>query len=942
MKKGWLIIIALLVTTAMFANSVTLAPRRTNAQTSNRYEVVHWSENFESGATGWVHYDGAVSPSQWHVYNAGGTQGNVWWMGDPNLAQGANIGGYHDNQYLVLDTPARTVSAANTNLTFKMRYNVEDPAGATAPYNGWDAINVRVSTNNGQTWTPITGTPAYNMTSSYAFGFQHNEGPNIPGWGGVLTTWTNCTFNLSSYVGQNVKIRFAFASDPAYATGDAPAMFGVMIDDIAFADYTNGGVADGQMTWNSLVPLGGDLWHIAAQADAPSPTNVMRNQNASGSYNPNMMNYLVSPPIQLPASGDIRADFMIKGLFTDANTFPEVDYFGWEITVNDGVTWFAMSNPYGTPGGMNYVYSDAPDMWASMTESYSLDGFISDYSGQTIKLRWFFRSDADAPNGTGIMIDDVVIYNDVYIAAPTNLQATATGSSVVLNWSAPGGGGGGEPGWLHYDSGENSDSIGTGAAADFDVAAKWDPAGTYGIDPWVGMNITKIKFWPNEVNCQYAVRVWTGSANNLVVDQAVTSPVNNAWNEIVLTTPFTIPAGTRVMAGYRCNTTAGYPAGVDAGPQVEGYGNMMRFQGNWTTLSALAPTLTYNWNIQVYVEDAAGREYILGQLPQNDQFATGTLASTGTSRQDRDVTAYKVYRNEVFVAEVAGTVLTYTDTNVAGGLQTYTVTAMYGTNESEPSNAATVFVTPTGYAELNHDDGSASMGYSVGATKQMAVKYAHTNPVYVRYAKVFVHTVNTAGIIIRVWDTTGANGMPGTQLIQFQYPAASVVQGWNYIALPDVLVPSGQFYIGLLETTNACLIGLDNSSTGNSYKRITTNWEPVTEGEVMIRAIVENTSDNDDNVVPTLALTANNYPNPFNPETTISYTLPRSGNASVRVYNMKGQVVRTLINDAHSAGNHTVVWNGMDESGNAVSSGLYFYQVSANGQSITKKMLLAK
>jgi hypothetical protein len=161
----------------------------------------------------------------------------------------------------------------------------------------------------------------------------------------------------------------------------------------------------------------------------------MKCQNASGSYNVNMLNYLVTPPITLPSSGDIRADFMIMGGFTDPNTFPEVDYFGWEISNNNGQTWYAMSNPYGDPAGTNYVYSDAPDVWSSMTGSYSVDGYISDYAGQTIQLRWYFKSDADTPNGIGIMIDDVKIFNDVFIAAPENLTATVAGSNVTLNWT---------------------------------------------------------------------------------------------------------------------------------------------------------------------------------------------------------------------------------------------------------------------------------------------------------------------------------------------------------------------------------------------------------------------------------------------------------------------------------------------------------------------------
>ncbi|MBW6513480.1 MAG: choice-of-anchor J domain-containing protein [Candidatus Syntrophosphaera sp.] len=938
MKKRWLIILALTIVTAMFANG-----------TLNRYEVIAWQEDFESGATGWTHFDGSVPPNNWHIYDNGDAQGNVWWMGDPALASGANIGGYYDHQYLVLDTPARTLSAANATLTFKLRYNLEDPAGATAPYNGWDSANVRISTDGGTTWTPINGTPAYTFTSSYAFGFEHGEGPNIPAWGGVLLTWTNATFDLSAYIGQSVKIRFAFASDPAYSTGDNLAMFGIMVDDIAFGGYSNNGVDDGQMTWSSMVPVGGDIWHVATDPAAPSPTHIMKCQNAQGTYNINMMNYLVSPPIQLPTSGDIRADFMITGSFTDPNTFPEVDYFGWEISPNAGVTWYAMSNPYGSATGTNYVYSDAPDTWMSMVGAYSLDGLISDYAGETIQLRWYFKSDDDTPQGIGIMIDDVVIYNDVFIAPPENLTATVNGSNVILNWVAPGGGGGGgEEGWLHYDGENSGNSIGTNAAADFSVAAKWDPLGDNGISPWVGMNITKFRIYPGEPTtmCEYTLRIWTGAAGNIAYEQAIT-PVSDQWNEIILTTPYTIPSGTQIMAGYRVNTTGGYPAGCDDGPVVEGYGNMMYWQNSWTTLTALNAALTYNWNIRIYVEDADGREYeITGNYPQEiHEFSDATIGESGATTLTRDVSNYKVYRDGVQIDLIAGNLLTYTDMNVDGGLHTYYLTAMYGANESTASNTVAAFVMPAMHAELFHDDGTAEQGYNVGSTSQMAVKHSYNQQVTVKYAKVFVHTVGTAGIIIRVYDNDGADGMPGTQLAQYQYPAASVVEGWNWISLPaDIIVSDGEFYLGILETTNASAIGLDTSSNGYSYTRAstTTPWAPLTMGEIMLRAIVEYGTSNDDPMVPVYTLDANNYPNPFNPETTIAFSVPSSGPANLKIYNLKGQLVRTLVDDIREAGQYSVVWNGKDDNHSNVSSGLYFYRLTSDGKTVTRKMLLAK
>mgnify|MGYP006277685171 CR=1 FL=1 len=85
-----------------------------------------------------------------------------------------------------------------------------------------------------------------------------------------------------------------------------------------------------------------------------------------------------------------------------------------------------------------------------------------------------------------------------------------------------------------------------------------------------------------------------------------------------------------------------------------------------------------------------------------------------------------------------------------------------------------------------------------------------------------------------------------------------------------------------------------------------------------------------------------NYPNPFNPITTIAFELPEASHVTVTVYNLLGQQVKTLL-DAHlSAGSHQVEWNGLDETGRPVSSGVYFYRFSADDFSETRKMLLMK
>jgi hypothetical protein len=84
-----------------------------------------------------------------------------------------------------------------------------------------------------------------------------------------------------------------------------------------------------------------------------------------------------------------------------------------------------------------------------------------------------------------------------------------------------------------------------------------------------------------------------------------------------------------------------------------------------------------------------------------------------------------------------------------------------------------------------------------------------------------------------------------------------------------------------------------------------------------------------------------NYPNPFNPETVIKFSLPQDSRVSLKVYNILGQVVNTLVDETLPAGNHSVSWNGKNERGTDVASGVYFYRIKAdNYESIMKMTLL--
>ena len=86
-----------------------------------------------------------------------------------------------------------------------------------------------------------------------------------------------------------------------------------------------------------------------------------------------------------------------------------------------------------------------------------------------------------------------------------------------------------------------------------------------------------------------------------------------------------------------------------------------------------------------------------------------------------------------------------------------------------------------------------------------------------------------------------------------------------------------------------------------------------------------------------------NYPNPFNPETTIKYQLPNAGDVTLEIYNMLGQVVRTLVSQHQTAGRYVVQWDAANDNGQDLSSGIYLYRVQVGGEfQDVKKMLLLK
>ncbi len=175
----------------------------------------------------------------WHVDANNAYDGTSWWCANPG------IGGYPDATIQYMDLPELDLSTtSNTQLSFMVDWYIEDPAGAEAPYDGWDGANIWISTDGGDSFEVIEPiSPAYTSTALYSWGEFWGIGI-VPGWTGDNNGYVEAQFDLSSYTSEHVIVRFGFASD-----GSATDI-GIFVDDILVSDgetvlFENSGVFGG-------------------------------------------------------------------------------------------------------------------------------------------------------------------------------------------------------------------------------------------------------------------------------------------------------------------------------------------------------------------------------------------------------------------------------------------------------------------------------------------------------------------------------------------------------------------------------------------------------------------------------------------------------------------------------------------------------------------------
>ncbi len=197
------------------------------------------------------------------------------------------------------------------------------------------------------------------------------------------------------------------------------------------------------------------------------------------------------------------------------------------------------------------------------------------------------------------------------------------------------------------------------------------------------------------------------------------------------------------------------------------------------------------------------------------------------------------------------------------------------------------------------------------------------------------------GALVKMYDDGSTNGdaVAGDNIwtTEVVFPAGSKATH---------LYKYGIYSVGYTDTLNAGNIPMDNEAGfAMNHVILITDTSPlfVNDTDIFGSQWREVSVERQPTAqVPSDYVLEQNFPNPFNPTTEISYTIPRNGHVTLAIYNAMGQKIATLVDGQQTAGRYRAEWNGMDDNGNRMSSGIYFYRLQADGVSKTMKMVMMK
>ena len=187
------------------------------------------------------------------------------------------------------------------------------------------------------------------------------------------------------------------------------------------------------------------------------------------------------------------------------------------------------------------------------------------------------------------------------------------------------------------------------------------------------------------------------------------------------------------------------------------------------------------------------------------------------------------------------------------------------------------------------------------------------------------------------WTAPGDDGAIGTAAAYEVRYSTSPVTGATWAqatTVPDVLpAPKAS------GSAESFVISVPDALLGDTYY-VAFNWAPVSNNASFVYELGSDVGD-DGGILPILELRPN-YPNPFNAQTAIPFSIPTASHVEIAIYNSIGQRVKVLVDGYYGANTYSVIWDGTSQSGFPVASGTYFYRMITNGYATTRSMTLLK
>ena len=535
---------------------------------------------------------------------------------------------------------------------------------------------------------------------------------------------------------------------------------------------------------------------------------------------------------------------------------------------------------------------------------------------------------------------------------------------------------------------------------------------------------------------------WIPRSNFDMVYQGPLPATTAGINEIVieLTTPFDYIGGNLVIMTHKPVTTLNYLNNLwQVSPS--GGNNTLYIRDDVTTLNmenlafysgnlySYKPNIMFTWQDEEYprplnlsgqvINDAISLSWDPPYIPENTP--------------PRPVTGYKVYRNNIMVAQYGQNTFTFTDNDVIENIvYRYHVTALYNNLESKPSNNVSISITgdilhpPANLTYTNPNQTNVRLNWEFGELIvnenfeglldswtivdqwETTTGYAKEgfqsimststaiitnnwlisppfNPVVNSYLNFWVAVTDPTALgerfLVKI-STTGTNQnnfthtLIDTLITNVEWTRMSInlseftgqqihfaFQHNTFNSQTRLLIDGVQVLkpisnpsytpLGFKIYINEAFVGQTNGNTltylvtsppaGVNGYYVTTLYDNGVESYPgNIRYIDPLVSENDHPIELTATILKGNYPNPFNPETTINFTLAKESKIRIDVYNIKGQKMITLVDEVKNSGEHNVVWKGTDSSGNQAASGIYLYQLRTEDYTAVKRMVLMK